>query len=203
MKHITLKEQLISYPPHILNEWENGNFTLLKSSNAPDFIKNVLVAKAKVRKGTRFFGEAFIASKMSKQMKNGWYSSYKWLIADKWVKGSNLSNNFENQFFQALMKHIGVDMLKILKYQAGLYFEMKKIKPQAPDLWFIDKVNRHHFFEVKKGTDKIHEGQLEGLAILKKYLKASVSIVMLYPDNIKPPKSIDHTHRFYDIYNSI
>ena len=203
MKSVTLKEQLISYPEHLLDEWKNGNNTMLETSNASGYIKDILVTKAKMRRGTRFFGEAYVSSIMSDKMRNGWYTSYKWLITKKWISGNHLDDKFEKPFYEALHKYIGIDKLKKIQYQANLYYKKNKIKSQASDLWFIDKSNNHHFFEVKKGTDKIHNGQLEGLAILKKYLKASVSIVMLYPDNIKPPKTIDHTQRFSAIYNSI
>jgi len=65
-------------------------------------------------------------------------------------------------------------------------------KPVAPDLWLIDKQGNFKFIESKLPGDTIGLHQIAGLALIRKYLEASVpisvSIMNLYPDNIDPVK---------------
>ena len=68
--------------------------------------------------------------------------------------------------------------------------------PATPDLWLIDNKGQHHFIEVKtwrwdfaknkwdKDTPK--EEQLAGLALIQRFLKGKVYIVLLYPHNNNP-----------------
>jgi len=170
---------------------------------ANELLLEFITHKTKVRPGTRFFGEAYVATIMSKEMKHGWYSSYKWLTNDKWLTGKNLKNQFKISFYKALKKHIGINKLKKIQHHSKIYHKKKKIMPQAPDIWFIDKNGKYRFIEVKKGNDKIHDGQIEGLAIIKRYLKGDVAIMNLYPEGSKVPKQIDHTQKFLKIYNSL
>ncbi|MFC1579547.1 hypothetical protein ACFL4N_01395 [Thermodesulfobacteriota bacterium] len=203
MKRITLKEDLMPYPESYLNNWVEGDYSMITSSKAPQYIEDIIIKKAKARPGTRFFGEAYVATTYGKTTKNGWYNSFKWLYADKWYKGEGLEPQFEEPFFDALVKYVGWTKLHTLQRHARDYVETVGLNPQAPDLWLIDKAGKSCFIEVKKGSDRIHEGQLEGLALIKKYLNAKVSIVSLYPEGGRVPKRIDHTDRFTEIYNSI
>ena len=59
---IELQNTFVPYPKSLLDEWKNGNYSMLMSSNASDYIKKILLTKARKRPGTRFFGEAYIAS---------------------------------------------------------------------------------------------------------------------------------------------
>jgi hypothetical protein len=54
----------------------------------------------------------------------------------------------------------------------------------------------------KKLDDDIHNGQLEGLAFLKKYINCSVGIIWLYPEgmSVEVPNYED---QFTDIYNDL
>jgi len=179
----------------------NGYYTMLKSSQASKYIKDILIHKAKKRPGTRFFGEAYISSTFP--MRAGWYSSYKWLTATKWKTGKNLKNRFERLFYHSLIEYIGEKALSKLQHDAVKYYEKCKIKPVPPDLWLIDKKGNFHFIESKKGNDEIHSGQLEGLALIKKYIKCSISIIHIYPDNLPTPKQLDHSDNFTKIYKSL
>ena len=68
MNKAVLKEEVLSFPPEFLERWRNGDYSLLTSANIPSYIKQNIVQKAKVRPGRRFFGEAFVAVSMSKEM---------------------------------------------------------------------------------------------------------------------------------------
>ena len=203
MERISLKEDLMPYTDKLLDEWVEGDYSMITSSKAPQYIEDIIVKKAKARPGTRFFGEAYVARVYGKTTKHGWYNSFKWLYADKWYKRESLEPQFEEPFFVALIKHIGWTKLRTLQRHARDYVETMDINPQAPDLWLIDNEGAFHFIEVKKGSDRIHEGQLEGLAMIKKYLKAKVSIISLYPEGGRVPRQIDHTDRFTEIYASL
>lgn len=187
--------EFMPYPESLLQAWKSGDYSMLTSSNASDYIKRILVHKAKKRPGRRFFGEAFIASRV--EMKEGWYNSFKWLTSDKWITGKGLKPEFEQPFHRALSKYIGTDVLANLQRKAlSLYCQEKDRflvrkefkKPVAPDLWIIDKRGRFRFIESKLPHDTIHPHQLAGLALIKKYLKppfqVAVSVVTLYPEGV-------------------
>jgi len=187
--------EFMPYPESLLQAWKSGDYSMLTSSTASDYIKRILVHKAKKRPGRRFFGEAFIASRVA--MKEGWYNSFQWLTSDKWLTGRGLEPEFERPFHRALLKYMGADVLPNLQRKAlSLYSQDRDRflvgkefkKPVAPDLWIIDKQGRFRFIESKLPGDTIQPHQLAGLALIKKYLKPSsqvtVSIVTLYPEGV-------------------
>jgi hypothetical protein len=207
MNEIELKNEFLPYPESLLKAWRSGDYSMLTQSNASDYIKDILIFKSKTRQGRRFFGEAYIASRI--EMEEGWYNSFKWLTADKWLSGDGLKTKFEKPFHDALMKHIGADVLTRLQENAiGLYNIHKQRlingekykKPVAPDLWLIDKEGNFRFIESKLPGDTIGAHQIAGLALIGKYLKLSapitVSIMHLYPENINPENLFSE---FYDL----
>ena len=182
-----LESELMYYPTSLLKAWEEKDYSFLNESRASRYIKEILVCKAERRPGRRFFGEAFIASKMA--MKDGWYGSFKWLTSKKWGTGDGLISRRERLFFEALMKHIGPKMLLTLQQKARLSWKETKgniAKPVAPDLWLIGKSGEFIFIESKMPWDSIRPGQIAGLKLIKKYLKVNatvkVSIVNLQPE---------------------
>jgi hypothetical protein len=194
MSEKVLQIEFMPYPEKLLDAWENGHYSMLKNSKASGYIKEILVDRAERRPGRRFFGEAYIASKI--EMKEGWYSSFKWLTSDKWISGEGL-NEFEKLFHYALMKYVGTKALTDLQRKAVSLYEIHKEKladgnkynkPVAPDLWIIDQEDRFRFIEIKMPGDTIRPHQIAGLALIQRYLKVpnpvSVSIVTLYPENI-------------------
>jgi len=88
----TIQTEFMPYPEVLFQAWKSGDYSMLTASGASDYIKKILVHKAKKRPGRRFFGEAFIASRL--EMKEGWYSSFKWLTSEKWVTGKKLEQIF-------------------------------------------------------------------------------------------------------------
>ena len=197
MNEIELKNEFLPYPETLLEAWKTGDYSMLNRSNASNYIKEILIFKAKTRPGRRFFGEAYIASRI--EMKEGWYNSFKWLTADKWLSGDGLDPKFEKPFHDALIKHIGADVLgRLQEYTLSFYNKHKEKfmdgnkykKPVAPDLWLIDKEETFRFIESKLPGDTIKPHQIAGLVLIKKYLNVSfpvsVSIMNLYPENIVP-----------------
>lgn len=197
MSKIELKNELMHYPESLLEAWKKGDYSMLTASNASDYIKSILIDKAKVRPGRRFFGEAYIASRI--EMKEGWYNSFKWLTADKWITGDGLEPEFEKPFYNELMKYIGADALARLQAGAIKFYDKYKErfmhdehykKPVAPDLWLIDSEGRFRFIESKLPGDVIGPHQIAGMALIGKYLgetfPVSISIMHLYPEEIDP-----------------
>ncbi len=192
-----LKNKFMPYPDYLLERWKNGDYSMLTRSNASNYIKEILVHKAKTRPGKRFFGEAYIASRID--MVQGWYNSFKWLTADKWVTGDGLEPRFEKPFHVALMQHIGKELLYNLQAKAAAFYNEYKEKcmeggqhkkPVAPDLWVIDKNGNFIFIESKLPGDSIKPHQIAGMALIKKHLEirtqVAVSIINLYPENLDP-----------------
>ena len=114
-----LENKFMAYPDYLLERWKNGDYSMLTRSNASDYIKEILVHKANTRPGRRFFGEAYIASRID--MVQGWYNSFKWLTADKWITGNGLEPRFEKSFHVALMQNIGKDLLYNLQAKAAAF----------------------------------------------------------------------------------
>jgi len=197
------KINLMEYSEIEEKKWKNGDISMLISSAAPEFIK--LIIKHKKRKDSSrhltmwYFGEAFVASKLASSVQEGWFCSFKWLYDPTWINGKNSDREkdkviagLKRQFYnEALMKYIGEDKLRDLqnigkKEQKGIPY-----KPKAPDLWLIDKNGKSHFIEIKRPEvgDKPSDEQLVGLALIEKYLKCPVHLLLLYragkniPDN--------------------
>ncbi len=101
----------MSFPPAFLERWRNGDYSLLTSANIPSYIKQIIVQKAKMRPGRRFFGEAFVAVLFSSKIKDGFYNSYKWMTSEKWYTGKRLKPEFEKPFYDGLHKYIGTENL--------------------------------------------------------------------------------------------
>jgi len=194
MKSSKIQKESMSYPESLFQAWISGDYSMLNSSNASDYIKRIIVHKAKNRPGRRFFGEAFIASRI--EMKEGWYNSFKWLTAEKWITGKGLDPEFERPFHRALMKYIGADRLENLQKKAISLYKHEKDKSLdaneykkavAPDLWIINKQGEFRLIESKLPGDIIHPHQLDGLDLIKNHLKLNspviTSIIFLYPDN--------------------
>ena len=192
-----LKNKFMPYPDYLLERWKQGDYSMLTRSNASDYIKEILVHKAETRPGKRFFGEAYIASRID--MVQGWYNSFKWLTADKWITGNGLEPRFEKPFHVALMQNIGKDLLYNLQAKAAAFYNEYKEKyegegqhkrPVAPDLWVIYKNGNFIFIESKLPGDSIKPHQIAGMALIKKHLEAcaqvSVSIITLHPENFDP-----------------
>jgi len=200
----------IPYRDEVIKEWERGDISFLLKSKSPQFVKDIIKHKKREEstrcKSTWYFGEAYVASILGDSTQKGWFSSFKWLYEPGWVTGMNPEHEkdpviakLKSEFYKtALKEYIDLDKLKILKNNWGAE------RPKAPDLWLIDKSNRHYLIEVKKQSDtpdKEHK-QLLGLALLEKYFKMSTFIVYLYPEN-KNTLSIKKQMQWLKDYNYV
>jgi hypothetical protein len=204
--NMQLKTELMPYSENQLQQWITGDYSMLTSSNASNYIKKILITKAKKRPGRRFFGEAFISCNVN--MIDGWYNSYKWLSAKKWLTGKGLKSDFEKSFYCALERNFGKDAVDNLQQKSISFFQNHKNslsgKPVAPDLWIIGEDKLYRFIESKLPGDTINPRQIAGLALIKKHLEhsnpISVSIVCLYPENGAEPELIDYSKEFLAFY---
>ena len=130
----------MSFPPEFLKRWRNCDYSLLTSANIPSYIKQIIVQKAKIRPGRRFFGEAFVAVSFSSKIKDGFYCSYKWMTAEKWITGKGLKPEFEKPFYDGLHKYIGTENLKEIQKRSNKYRESHDgNRPVASDLILIGR----------------------------------------------------------------
>jgi len=179
--------EFMNYPKPLLEAWEEGDYSFLVESRASNYIKEILVCKAKKRPGRRFFGEAYISSKI--EMKDGWYSSFKWLTSPKWLTGYRLDFFRGAPFFEALMEYLGPKIILRLQEKTKVYWkgtEGDSTKPVAPDLLLIGKDGEIRFIESKMPWDTIRPNQVAGLKLIKKYVTVNVpvrvSIINLHPE---------------------
>ncbi len=156
MSKIILKEEVMSFPPEFLKKWRKGNYSLLTSANIPSYIKQIIVQKAKMRPSRRFFGEAFVAVSMSKEIEDGFYNSYKWMTVKKWITGKGLKPEFELPFYDGLHKYIGTENLKEIQKRSDKYRENHDgNRPVASDLILIGNTGRLMFLEIKRQQGQV------------------------------------------------
>ena len=195
MNKTLLKEEVMSFPAVFLERWRMGDYSLLTSANIPSYIKQIIFQKAKVRPGRRFFGEAFVAVSFSSKIKDGFYCSYKWMTAEKWITEKGLKPEFEKPFYEGLHKYIGTENLKKIQTRSNKYRESHNgNRPVASDLILIGNNGRLMFLEIKLPGDTIRPNQIPGLAILKSFepLNADVRIISLYPEGKKRPEAKEY-----------
>jgi hypothetical protein len=172
-----IESEIMYYPEGLLKAWQRADYSFFVESRVSKYIKDILVSKAKRRPGRRFFGEAYIASRV--EMKEGWYSSFKWLTSAKWLTGDGLNSPEEASFFKALMKYLGPKMVQRLQQKAKAYLKETEggiTKPVAPDLWLIGKDGDFRFIESKMPWDSLRPNQVAGLTLIKKFLKVKVPV---------------------------
>ena len=184
----TLKLVPMPYPTARLQQWRDKNYRMLTSSGASEYLKKILVLKAKERPGTRrFFGEAYVATKIAHQ--EGYYGSFKWLTSAKFIDGGKFSNGptrkYKEQFRDALQHHFTKLQLRRLQQSAH---RLRGRKPVPPDLWLIDRRGNHRFIEVKLPGDRLGPQQLAGLAAIACCLpgkqRVSVEIIELHAGGV-------------------
>ncbi len=196
MQLIDIKENLMPYPESLLTKWQLGDYSMIIKSDVSEYIRRIIVQKAKTRPGRRFFGEAFVAVSFSSKIKDGFYCSYKWMTVEKWYTSKGLKPEFEKPFYDGLHKYIGTENLKEIQKRSNKYRKGHDgIRPVASDLILIGNTGRLMFLEIKLPGDTIRPNQIPGLAILKSFepLKPDVSIISLYPENTTPPKPKEYS----------
>ena len=198
----------MKYASLYYEHWKVHKTDFLKSSAAPDFIKDILIYKNK-KKPKAFFGEAYVAMILGSSTRKGWFNSWDWISSDDWSKGIYKSKDpfilqMMHQFYrEALQKHLHTMMPKILDIQGHF-----SLKPEPPDLWLISRNGKHHFIEVKRGrNDRPSDEQLFGLLLINKILGHNIHIVWLYDEKqVKLPsdgKMTEYIEKYNELKNKL
>lgn len=181
------KVHLMEYPNSYHEDWNARKTDFLKSSAAPDFIKDILIYKNKKRPHV-FFGEAYVAMRLGSTTHEGWFNSWDWISSYNWMNGIYKSKDtfihgLMDQFYKkAVRKHLVDKLPKILDVQNQF-----SLKPEPPDLWVIGNNREHHFIEVKRDNDEPSDEQLLGLLLIHVFLEHHIHIVWLYKEGERPP----------------
>jgi len=186
------KVHFMDYPESDLKDWKTRKTNFLESSEAPKFIKEILIHKNKKRPHL-FFGEAYVSFKLGNTTKEGWFNSWDWISSKGWMTGQYSKSNdpkindLKNRFYEgALVNYIGKEKLSdLLEVQKDF-----SLKPEPPDLWLVDKNNKHYFIEVKRNGDTFSDAQILGLALIYVCLKYQVHLLWLYEERKRPPNKI-------------
>jgi hypothetical protein len=181
------KVHLMEYSKSYLENWKKCQTDFLKFSEVPKFIKDILIYK-NLKRPDLFFGEAFVAMRLANTSTVGWFNSWDWISSDDWSRGIYKSDDpiiqtlMDNFYNNAVCRYLAEKLPVMLKLQQNL-----SIKSEPPDLWLIDKGNKHHHIEVKRGNDRISDEQLLGLLIIHAILGADIHLVWLYEEGARPP----------------
>ena len=180
----------LTYPQRRLEDWKKGNHRMLTSSGASAYLKKIVAMKVARRGGgRRFFGEAYVATRITHQ--EGFYGSFKWLTNARFSDGrpfpAGRTKRLKDQLRKVLTKHFTEEGLQVLRERARRFKKETGVRPVPPDLWLVDRRGNHRFIEVKLEGDRIRRAQLAGLALIASCLHAkariSVEIVELHPDH--------------------
>jgi len=198
------KCHVMTYQQAELDRWNANDSTLLASSNAPTFLKEILTHKQNARPHL-FFGEAFVAAQLGDTIKDGWFNSWDWISSYAWFNGKYsksrkdpLIDRLKKEFYDlALKRYIDrekfADLMQLQKYASH--------KPEPPDLWLIDTDDAHHFIEVKRDNDTLSDEQAVGLVLIELAMKHKTHLIWLYEEHSKPPK--DKITRCLERYRDI
>jgi hypothetical protein len=176
-----LQIKTLTFSESELLEWKRGNYEMLTRSKASPFLKRILIEKARRRPGRRFFGEAFVATRIEHE--RGWYGSFKWLTSS-----ATGTSAHAKEYRAALLESFPA--VSNLPSRASILRELlQNKKPVPPDLWLV--VNgAHQFIEVKLPQDSIRLTQIAGLALIATCLSSakniSVWIYSLSPEGSQP-----------------
>jgi hypothetical protein len=190
---IELPTSTLASPADVRAAWRDGP-EMLEAARVDEDFKNILSNKRKVRPGSRFFGEAFVATQVSH--KKAFYGSFQWLTTSRFLMNDPFppspTAEFKEKYRRALHDYFGSKLAK-LQENANRLRERTGVKPAAPDLWLVQR-NAHRFIEVKLPRDRVRDNQLAGLAVIAVSLAGakipvSVELIALYPEGQAPPTS--------------
>ena len=203
MENEILDIQFMPYLSSDLDKWINGDYSFIPE-NITDLDRMRVQEKAGER-SNRYFGECIVLKKYSNQFIKARYThSFHWLYNDSWYDG-NPKGQLQQEFNFDLEDYFPASKLWIVQSKAREYIKKYQIKPSSPDVWLIAEYPNSWFIEVKKLNEKCKEGQLEGLAIIAKYLKCKVSVFRLYSENEEPKSRLVESDKkeFQKIYQSL
>lgn len=194
-------------------KWTSGDSSIVEHI-LPGYLRDFFLDKHNERPN-RFFGEAIVLREMNRHC-NGylWYNAFQWLTADKWNSLAGLSKKVEKAFLQHLYDTLKEKKVSQIR-SAALNYMIKHpgIEPRVPDISLLNRSRQLQFLEVKLPQkpdskrksileDDIHDGQLEALALLKKYTNCRVGIIWLHPEGVSLNMP-DYRKRFLEIYDGL
>jgi hypothetical protein len=203
MKNEILDVQYLPYLSSDFDKWKNKDFSFIPD-NVTDLDRSRVQEKASIR-NNRYFGECIVLREFSdKFIKSRYSHSYQWLYRDSWCLNEP-SGKLQNEFYHDLFDYFPENKVQKAQSQAREYIKKYGIKPSSPDVWLIAEYPNSWFIEVKKLNEERRKGQLEGLAIIAKYLKCKVSIYRLYSETEEPQSRLVDSNKkeFQEIYQSL
>lgn len=200
MTQENLDVQYLPYSESDFDKWKNGDYSFI-----PDNVTNLdrmEVQEKASKRNSRYFGECIVLREFSDQFIKARYShSYHWLYGNSWYQNEP-SGKLQKEFYNDLFDYFPEDKVRKAQLKAREYSKKYGIKPSSPDVWLIAEYPNSWFIEVKKLNENCKVGQLEGFAIITKYLNCKVSIYRLYSENEKPKSRLAEydKKRFQQIY---
>jgi VRR-NUC domain len=199
---IELTTSTLAYPAESLTAWQRGP-DMLEGARVDEDLVSILTNKRKARPGSRFFGEAFVATKL--RHTRAFYGSFQWLTTPRFLTDDPFAPSptaaFKEKYRRALHDYFG-GQLATMQENAQRLRDRTGVKPAAPDLWLIVQPNRHRFIEVKLPRDSVRDNQLAGLAVIAVSLRktkdsVAVEVIELFVEGQSPPrKNATTTERF-------
>jgi hypothetical protein len=201
MKKEILDVQFLPYLSSDLDKWMNGDFSFIPDNVT--LLDRMRIKEKAGERNNRYFKECIVLKKYSNQFIRARYShSFQWLHSKSWCKG-NPKGQLQQEFNFDLEDYL--PPLRIAQSKAIKYSKMKNIKPSSPDVWLIAEYPNSWFIEVKDIDEKCRKGQLQGLAIIAKYLKCKVSVFSLYSETEEPKSRLVESDKkeIQKIYQSL
>jgi hypothetical protein len=189
---IELTTTTLAYPAESLAAWQRGP-DMLDAARIDEDLVTILSNKRKARPGVRFFGEAFVATKL--RHTKALYGSFQWLTTSRFLEDTPFRPSptaaFKEKYRRALHDYFG-SQLATLHENAKRLRDRTGVKPATPDLWLVVPRNRHRFIEVKLPHDSVRDNQLAGLAVIGVSLarakdSVSVELIDLFAEGKGPP----------------
>jgi len=154
----------------------------------PFYNRQEIIKKAKVRP-ERYFRKCCVLNDYSSTYNKGYNThSIHLLYSETWqYKNCSPKRDFQIEMLNDFhnKKYFPREKLKEAqeRFMKSEYLKNKKISPKLPDIWLVKKYPHSLFVEVKGFSELFQDGQKEGLAIIKKYLKCNVCIARVFSEN--------------------
>jgi hypothetical protein len=196
-----LDVQYFQYLSSDFDKWKNGNYSFIPDNVST--LDRIRIQNKATKRKSRYFKECIALREYASQFIRSRYShSFHWLYNDSWYEG-NPKGQLQQEFNSDLEDSF--PPLRIAQLNARKYLKMVGIKPSSPDVWLIAEYPDSWFIETKDLNEKCRKGQLEGLAIIAKYLKCKVSIFRLYSEKEEPQSDLVESDekKYQEIYQSL
>ena len=117
---IELTTSTLAYPAESRAGWRDGP-EMLEAARVDEDLKKILTAKRKVRPGSRFFGEAFVATKH--RHKKAFYGSFQWLTTSRFLGDDpfppSVTAELEEKYRRALHDTLALNSPRCRRTRSG------------------------------------------------------------------------------------